>query len=302
MDHKKRIFALGFFDGVHKGHQEVLEACMDLALENGCDTAAITFDRHPQSCFSAEPPKLLTTLEGRKWHLRHTWMDEVVVFPVNRETMTIPWQEFLERLVDMGAAGFVCGKDFRFGHRGEGDADKLCRFCADRDMPHYVIEEQKLDGIRISSSHIRGLVTAGELEEACRFLGHQHTLTGPVVSGRGLGHQLGFPTANIEIPEDLVCLPQGVYACIACVDDRPPHYYAVTNIGSRPTVDGHQVRAESWLLGFDGDLYGKQLHLFFYEFLRPEQRFGSLEELKEAVLQDAEKTRRFFRDSLKKKK
>ena len=294
MDHEKRIFALGFFDGVHLGHQEILGQCADLAFDNGCGTAAITFDRHPQSLFSPQTPKLLTTLEGRKIHLRHKWMDEVVVLPVSREIMTTPWQDFLEHLLDLGAAGFVCGEDFRFGHRGEGDADKLRRFCADRDLPFYIVLEQQLDGIRISSTHIRKLVEEGQMEEASRFLGHPHTLTGKVVSGRGLGHKLGFPTANIEIPENVVCPRLGVYACIACVEDRLPTYMAVTNVGSRPTVNGHQIRTESWLLGFDGDLYGKEVALAFYHYLRPEQRFDSLEELKAQVQLDAEKTRKFF--------
>ena len=294
MNHNKRIFALGFFDGVHRGHREILGRCMDLALENGCGTAAITFDRHPQSLLCSEPPKLLTTLEGRKSYLRHYWMDEVVVLPVCQEVMSTPWQDFLEQLLAMGAAGFVCGEDFRFGHRGEGDADKLRRFCADRELPFYIVPEQCLDGIRISSTHIRGLIEAGRMEEARHFLGHPHSLLGQVVSGRHLGHQLGFPTANIEIPENVVCPRRGVYACVACVEDVPPNYWAVTNIGSRPTVNGHQVRAESWLLDFDGDLYGKQVELFFCSFLRPEERFESLDTLKAAVLKDAENTRKFF--------
>lgn len=294
MVHDKRIFALGFFDGVHRGHREILGKCMELAQENGCATAAITFDRHPRSLFDPEPPKLLTTLEGRRSYLRHYWMDDVVVLPVLPEVMSTPWQDFLERLLALGAAGFVCGEDFRFGYRGEGDADRLRRFCADRDMPFYIVPEQRMDGIRISSTHIRGLIEAGQMEEARRFLGHPHSLMGRVVPGRQLGHKLGFPTANIEIPETVVCPRKGVYACVACVEDAPPNYWAVTNVGSRPTVNGHQVRAESWLLDFEGDLYGRQVELYFCSFLRPEQRFESLEALKNAVLADADMTRKFF--------
>ena len=291
---QKRIFALGFFEGCHLGHQEILGKCVDLARELDCETAAVTFDRHPQSLYCQTPPKTLTTLQGRKIDFRHALMDDVIVLSVTPEVMSTPWEIFLERLVERGAAGFVCGEDFRFGYRGEGDADKLRRFCAERDMPFYIVLEQQKDGIRISSTHIRKLVEAGEMEEARRFLGHPHWLVGPVVRGRQLGHTLGFPTANIEIPEDVVCPRRGVYASVACVDDQLPNYWAVTNIGSRPTVQGHQVRAECWLLDFDGDLYGRQLEIALYSFLRPEQRFESLEELKAAVMADGENTRKFF--------
>ena len=127
---------------------------------------------------------------------------------------------------------------------------------------------------------------------AVRYLGHGHMLTGTVVTGRRLGHKLGFPTANIELPANVICPRHGVYACRAFVGETG--YMAVCNVGSRPTVQGHQVRTETWLLDFSGDLYGRAVTLEFLYFLRPEQRFESLDVLKAAVLADAENTRRFF--------
>lgn len=292
MDHSKRIFALGFFDGVHRGHQALLSECVRLAEQMGAQSAAITFERHPQSLFRADTPPLLTTLHDRFRLLSRYGIDHVYPFPVNQAVMSTPWQDFLVGLMEEGAAGFVCGHDFRFGKRGEGNVEKLRQFCTARGIPVIVVPEQTLDGVRISSSYIRSQIEAGNMYTAVRFLGHGHMLTGTVVEGRRLGHRLGFPTANIELPEGVIVPRHGVYACRAYVGDRG--YMAVCNVGSRPTVEGHQVRTETWLLDFDRDLYGRAVTLEFLFFLRPEQRFGSLEELKAAVLHDAEMTRNFF--------
>jgi riboflavin kinase/FMN adenylyltransferase len=292
MDHNKRIFALGFFDGVHLGHQALLAECVRLARAMDVETAAITFESHPQSLFRADVPPLLSTLQDRFRLLLRYGVEHVCPFPVTREVMGKPWQEFLEELIVWGAAGFVCGDDFRFGRRGEGNAALLRQFCLERKIPCVIVPEQTLDGVRISSSYIRRQIESGDMATAVRYLGHGHMLTGTVVTGRRLGHRLGFPTANIELPEGVIVPRHGVYACRAFVGKTA--YMAVCNVGSRPTVQGHQVRTETWLLDFSGDLYGQTVSLEFLWFLRPEQRFQSVDALKKAVMQDAENTRRFF--------
>ena len=292
MDHNKRIFALGFFDGVHLGHQALLAECVRMARAMDVETAAITFERHPQSLFRADVPPLLSTLNDRFRLLLRYGVEHVCPFPVTAEVMGKPWQDFLEELLLCGAAGFVCGDDFRFGSRGEGTAALLRQFCLERKIPCVIVPEQTLNGVRISSSYIRRQIESGDMATAVRYLGHGHMLTGTVVTGRRLGHKLGFPTANIELPEDVIVPRHGVYACRAYVGQKG--YMAVCNVGSRPTVQGHQVRTETWLLDFSGDLYGQAVTLEFLRFLRPEQRFQSVDVLKEAVLRDAENTRRFF--------
>ena len=292
MNHNKRIFALGFFDGVHLGHQALLTECVRLAEAMGCETVAITFERHPQSLFRPDVPPLISTLSDRYRLLLRYGMDQVYPFPVTAEVMGKHWCSFLEELVEYGAAGFVCGDDFRFGRGGEGSAQQLQQFCEERGLPCVIVPEQTLNGVRISSSYIRKQIIEGDMATAVRYLGHGHMLTGTVVTGRKLGHKLGFPTANIELPEGVIVPRHGVYACRAFVGkDR---YMAVCNVGSRPTVEGHQVRTETWLLDFAGDLYGQAVTLEFFFFLRPEQKFESLDVLKAAVLQDAENTRKFF--------
>lgn len=289
----KTIYALGFFDGVHLGHQALLTECVRMAEELGIQPAAITFDRHPQALFVPNPPALINTNADRDTLLRFYGMEEIRLLPVIKEVMSTPWRDFLEKLLESGATGFVCGDDFRFGHKGEGNAEKLKEYCVQRNLPCVIVPEQSIDGVRIASSHIRKLIEAGDMETAAKFLGHPHILSGPVVAGRHLGRTIGVPTANILIPEGVVVPKLGVYVCECLVDGK--NYAAVTNIGSRPTVGGHQIRSESWILDFDDDLYGKEITLEFHKFLRPEQKFASLEKLRRQIQQDAAQARQLLR-------
>lgn len=288
MEQKKKIFALGFFDGVHLGHQALLNACARWQRCYGWEVAAITFDRHPMSLFSDTPPVLINSLEDRKTLLQRYGVKHIHTVAVNERSMGVSWDVFLEDLLADGAEGFVCGDDFRFGCRGEGNAQSVRDFADNRRMISEVIPEQTMEGLRISSTHIRSLLESGDVKTAAEFMGHRHILSGVVVPGRQLGRTIGVPTANILIPEGVVVPKQGVYACMAEVEGQK--FAAVTNIGNRPTVGGHQVRAESWLLGFAGDLYGKTLTLEFADFLRPERKFASLEALQAQIQLDAAKT------------
>lgn len=288
----KRIYALGFFDGVHRGHQALLAACCALAQKNDCETAAITFENHPKSLFAAQVPPTINTVPDRQRLLRQFGITHVELLPVTKEVMSTNWRDFLESLLQRGAAGFVCGDDFHFGSRGEGNAQKLQKFCEEKDLPCIIVPEQTVEGVRVSSTHIRRLLEQGDMERASAFLGHPHMLTGQVVPGRSLGRTLGTPTANLRLPEGVICPRYGVYACRALVDGQD--FVAVTNIGTRPTVSGIHVTVEPWLLDFSGDLYGKELTLQFYKFLRPEQKFDSLEALRAEIRRNADQTRTFF--------
>ena len=289
---EKMVFALGFFDGVHLGHQALLSRCREIADSLGCKAGVVTFLGHPDTLVRGITPSLINTSADRKKLLTRFHMDAVVELPFDKAMMEMPWQDFFRLLQQHGAAGVVCGEDFHFGNRGEGTAEKLAQACWEAGIPCGVIPEQKLDGVTVSSTHIRGLLESGQMEEANRFLGHPHILSGTVISGRQLGRTLGIPTANLAKPEGVAELPHGVYACKALVEEK--RYLAVTNIGSRPTVGGHHVTVEPWLLDFDADLYGKDITLEFYQFLRPERKFDSLEELKAEIQKNAAKTRKIF--------
>lgn len=291
---EKTIYALGFFDGVHLGHQALLRACRALAKDTGVRAGAVTFSSSPEALISGEAPRLINTVEDRRRLLETYGMETVLELPFDRALMTMPWQAFIRMLRDRhAAAGFVCGRDFRFGHLGRGNADLLRQLCREQGLPCVVVEDQILDDVRISSTHIRRLLEEGNMEAAVRFLGHPHILSGQVVSGRQLGRSIGVPTANLQLPQGAVCPRLGVYAAMAAVDGQ--RYPAVTNIGTRPTVGGHHITVEPWILNFSGDLYGRILTLELHRFLRPERKFDSLEEMKAEIQKNAGETLEFFR-------
>ena len=292
MKQVKRVFALGFFDGVHLGHQALLAECVSLAKQLGAQTAAITFDRHPRSLFEQTPPPLISTAASRELLLRRYGIEFIRAFPVTKEVMGMPWRKFLAEMMACGAVGFVCGDDFHFGRCNEGSVQALKEFCGQRGMPCVIVPEQAVDGKRISSTYIRRQIESGDMETAMRFLGHPHIISGIVIPGKQLGRTLGIPTANILLEPGLVVPKFGVYACRCVVDGKS--YAAVTNVGTRPTVSGVGVTVEPWLLGYEGDLYGQEITLEFCRFLRPETKFGSLEELKAQIHRDAQTTREYF--------
>ena len=289
---QKKIFALGFFDGVHLGHQALLHACCALAQSNDAIPCAVTFDLPPSAVLQNKQPNMLNTETDRKNLLMQYGMAEILLFPATKENLSMPWQDFLTMLIAQDAAGFVCGEDYRFGHSGEGNSEKLFAFAKERSLPCIVVPALTMDGEKISSTRIRALLEVGKVAEANRLLGHPHVLTGTVVSGRKLGRTIGIPTANLQLPDALLTPKFGVYACEAFVDGN--RYLAVTNIGTRPTVNGHHVTVEPWLLDFYGDLYGKTLTLHFHEFLRPEQKFENLDALRTEILKNEAQVRKIF--------
>ena len=287
---EQTVYALGFFDGVHLGHQALLRECRRLADQAQCQAGVVTFRTHPSKyLLGKEPPRVNTGTDRRDLLLSYG-MDIVEERPFDKVTMETPWEEFMVKF--LCPAGFVCGSDFRFGKGGEGTAEKLAQWCKEQNIPCIIVPQQELDGIRVSSTYIRSLLEQGKLAEAVRFLGHPHRMTGTVIHGKNLGHKLGIPTANMALPEGTVQLPKGVYACTAEVEGKI--YPAVTNIGTQPTVDGSALTVEPWILDFEGDLYGKKLTLHFYDYLRPEQKFSSVEDLKAEIQKNAAQTRKIL--------
>ena len=290
---QKIIFALGFFDGVHLGHQALLKACRELAEQNNCRAGVVTFTAHPDALVLGNAPALVNTIGNRVRLLEQFGMD-VVALPFDKAMQNMLWQEFIQMLQEeYGAAGFVCGHDFRFGYRGEGTASILQGYCKDAGVPCAVVPEQVIDGVTVSSTHIRNLIADGQMTRAVKLLGHPHILSGVVTEGKQLGRTIGFPTANLPLPDGVLIPKFGVYATKVTVDGKT--YPAVTNIGTRPTVNGQGVNAECHLLDFAGDLYGKEITVAFYAFIRPEQKFDSLEELKNQIAADAEKVKTILR-------
>ncbi len=294
----KTIFALGFFDGVHIGHAALLKKCLAMSRELGCRCGVVTFGAHPDTLVLHQTPVLINTSRDRALLLREKFhMETVVTLPFDEHMRSMPWEEFLEMLQrEYDAAGFVCGDDFRFGYRGQGNAQILEDYCRKHDLPWAVVPEQTLDGIRVSSTYIRSQIETGDMATAVRFLGHPHILRGTVVHGKALGRTLGVPTANLRLVPGIAVPRFGVYACRCIIDGVG--YPAVTNVGTRPTVEGQSVTVEPWILDYNGDLYDREITLEFYYFIRPEKKFPNLEALREEIHRNAQETRDYLQRTL----
>lgn len=291
---KHCVLALGFFDGVHLGHKALLCEAARQAVCLKTRAAVLTFDAHPDEIISGRRVGLINSRKDQKTLLLQNGADEVFYLHFDKAMMELPYQTFLSEVLfsQYQPAYVVCGHDFRFGRYGEGTAELLRQACEENDIGCSVIQAVKLDGQTVSSTAIRTLLSQGEIEQASRLLGHGQFYSGTVKNGQRLGRTLGIPTANLCF-EDGVLLPRlGVYSCKVCADGST--YPAVCNIGRRPTVGGRDVTLEAHLLGFSGDLYGKEICVQLCRFLRSEQKFDSLDALKEQISRDEEAAREDF--------
>jgi riboflavin kinase/FMN adenylyltransferase len=270
----RRSVAIGTFDGVHNGHRRVLEAAHAAARLR---PAVVTFDPHPRAVLGGGV-ELLTTTERRLELLADHGVEDVLLLRFDLEFASHTAEEFaLGVLRAAGAETVAAGETFRFGKGRSGDLDLLERLGFDvRRVP--LVES-------VSSSHIRGLLHVAELDAAARLLGRPPEVEGIVIRGDARGKALGFPTANLEVPADLLVPPDGVYAGAAL--GRP----AAVSIGTNPHYDGAERRIEAHLLDFDDDLYGQRLVVELWERLRDQQRFASERELVDAIAADVERTR-----------
>lgn len=291
----KRVIALGFFDGVHLGHQALMKKTVTRAAELGAVPSVISFDQHPDTLVHGTAVPLINSVAGRKELIgRVGGIDDVIMIHFDERFMHTPWQEFL-RVVkeELGAVHLVIGYDFSCGWRGEGTAERIAAWCAQNGLGCDAVGKVVLDGVTVSSTYIRSLVANGEMEKADRYLGHPHVLIDTVGYGYKIGRQIGAPTINTRIPEGVIVPRHGVYATRVWLPDGPRA--AVTNIGVRPTFgEGNALTVESNILDFSGDLYGAQIRLEFFAFLRDERRFENPEALRAAIEENIGQTRRYF--------
>lgn len=293
---KKRVIALGFFDGLHLGHQALLRRSMERAAELELIPALLTFDRSPREFVTGTPVSLLTSGRERRRAAEALFPGiAYITVPFDRTMMTMPWEDFVLLMRDTYRAQWlVAGHDFRFGYKNVGNVDLLREKAAELGMGCDIIPAVKLEGVTVSSTHIRSLLEKGEAEAAARFLGRPFAISGLIRHGKRLGSsRLGAPTVNLT-PERRQLVPAfGVYAARVTADGvRRP---AVTNVGVRPTVDTDGgVTVESHLLESVGELYGAQCRVEFLKMLRPERRFADLDGLREQIARDTEAARDYF--------
>jgi riboflavin kinase / FMN adenylyltransferase len=284
--------ALGNFDGIHCGHRQVIEpvlAAREQAVLRLYATV-VSFSPHPREFFSKQPLALLSPFEERIALLEQTGVDQLMVLPFDQELANLSPEEFVHQiLVDrLQAKHISVGKDFRFGHRRAGNADLLQQLAAQHGIEVTQVSLQTLDGERISSSAIRQALAQGDIRTTSQLLGRPYRLIGKVVEGQQVGRTIGFPTANLQLPPNKLVPAQGVYGVRVSGKDlnQGNAIAGVMNIGNRPTVNGLAMTIEVHILDWQGDLYGQELTVELLEFIRSEQRFPSLDALKEQISAD----------------
>jgi riboflavin kinase/FMN adenylyltransferase len=286
------VLSVGVFDGVHVGHQRVLDRAVERARALGAEPVVFTFHPHPLAVLSPHeaPPRIQTF--GQKLELMREIGIAAVIWPHDSAAiLAMPPQVFFQEIVcgALAARAMVEGGDFRFGAGAGGDRRMLESLAGERGIEVEFVGEVLVDGQRISSTRIRRLIAAGSVAEAARCLGRPYRFQGTVVEGRHRGAKLGFPTVNIDSPRFLVPA-EGVYAGIAIVLGKS--YPAAISVGRAPTFHAeHPVVVEAFLLDFEGELYGEPVALDFLEFLRPQQAYPDAEALKVQMAADCERVR-----------
>jgi len=300
VNNTKRVIALGFFDGVHNGHGQLMKAVTAAANRTGAVASAFTFDRSPTAVITGQPVPLISSVEDRIWLMRHYYGIQEVVVASFDAMQRMDWEDFITQYLirDLGVVHVVAGHDFHFGYMGKGNPQRLKEKCAQLGIGCDIIGTVTQDGITISSTYIRTLIAQGEMERANQFLGHPHTLTNRVAHGKHIGSSaLGFPTVNLSIPDQVIVPAFGVYA--TKVHFNGHSFMAVTNVGVRPTIQDNdgRVTVEGFILDFSGDLYGQEVRMEFYKRLRGEQKFPSLQALAQEIGRNAQQTQEYFTTS-----
>ena len=273
---------------------------MQRARELGAEPVVFTFDRPPKEVVTGKPVFLLNSPEDRQELMKRIYgIDRVLLAPFDREMMTLPWDAFVEQKLvrDLNAVHLVAGHDYHFGYKNQGDPQLLQEKCRELGLGCDIIPKVEVDGITVSSTYIRQLVESGDVERAAHFLGHRHCMTQTVGHGQRIGRTIGIPTVNLAVPGHVLVPKHGVYVSRVYLPGGKS-YAGVTNVGTRPTVsDSCTVSVETFLLDFQGDLYGRDIRLEYCRRLRGEEKFGSLEQLRDMIRKNIEQTRVYFREN-----
>jgi riboflavin kinase/FMN adenylyltransferase len=285
----RKGFALtiGFFDGVHQGHRYLLQQLEELAAANGLSAAAVTFDRHPRTVVQPNfVPSLLTTQEEKLVLLSKAFSGKIIVLPFTQELSEMTAKEFMQNILrdKLNAELLLMGYNHRFGHGGGNPEDYVTW---GHETGIKVCLAKALAGEKVSSSRIRNLISLGDVKKANNLLGYPYFLTGEVTEGKQIGRQIGFPTANLTLPEQKLMPACGVYAVWVTMPDHSKRG-GMLCIGHRPTVEQNgEISVEVHIFDFNGNLYGTSISIDFIEKLRDERHFNSLEELQKQLMLDA---------------
>jgi riboflavin kinase / FMN adenylyltransferase len=291
IDHQPTYLALGSFDGVHLGHQKVIQGMVHGARSAGFRSAVLTFFPHPKRVMSGDQGRYyINTIEDRVRLLARLGADLVITHTFNAQVRNTRAADFVDQLVNFLGLRQIWGGDFAFGYRREGNMEFLRREGARHGFEVRTVDALlTFEGSLVSSSRVRQSLDVGDFHDVNGCLGRRHGLSGVVVQGDQRGRLIGFPTANLAVWDELLLPANGVYAAYAWVNER--RYAAAANVGIRPTVDGRDRTVEAYLLDFDEEIYGQTVRLKFVKRIRPEQRFSGLDTLRAQIQKDVHEVR-----------
>lgn len=295
----KAVATIGNFDGVHIGHQKIIQEVKQKAMELEGTSVLITFDPHPLSVLRPEKIRgLITPLPVKKKILEEMGIDILVLLRFEENFRNLEPEEFIrDVLVErIGISGLILGWDFRFGKNAKGDVNLIEELSKKYGFLFKRIDPIMLDGQKVGSNRIRKLIMEGDVRRAKDFLGRPFAIKGRVVYGAGIGKKIGFPTANLAFLDNQLLPKNGVYATE--IEFQGNYLPSVTNVGFKPTFNYDKIFIETHILGFNQDIYGMELEIRFYERIRDEAKFDSLEDLKRAINDDVQRVRVFFGQKL----
>ena len=282
--------ALGYFDGVHLGHRKVIKSAVNFAAKNGNKSAVITFKDHPCCFFYGVCPKYILTREDRLEHIEALGVDYVYILDFNAKLCMLTAEDYLKNILidNFSPVSISTGFNHYFGAKKSGGVDLLTEKQSVYGYKYFEIPPQKLYNDTISSTAIRNYLSNGQIQNANEMLGYNFTIKGKVIKGQKLGRKIGFRTANIMYPPELIDLPFGVYSTI--LHHNGLCYKGITNFGIRPTVsDTNKCSLETHIINFDKEIYGDEVTVEFIKMIRPEKKFSSVHELKTQIAEDISK-------------
>lgn len=298
------VATIGFFDGVHRGHQFLIRHLVETARQEGLESTIITFDQHPRKVLQSDyQPEMLSTLDSKLLLLSKTKVDNAVVLHFNKEMAALSAKEFMQQVLcdKLHVKKLFIGYDHRFGHNREETFEDYVRYGKELGMDVVQNQAFSLNGIHISSSVIRSFLKEGEVALANQALGYPYTIIGKVVSGYHEGRKLGFPTANLDISHFGQLVPSpGVYAVKVRMENSVVWMRGMMNIGTRPTFDGRRITLETNIFNFDGDIYDQLLLVSFVKRIRGERKFDSPGELREQLQEDEQTIMDMFDEEMDK--
>lgn len=295
-DIDETVVALGNFDGVHKGHQEIISRTVKSAEAAGYKSAVFTFSNHPKNLMAGETVvKNILYPEEKAAIIEKLGVDYMFNIPFNQEILTMDPIDFIDKLLlgKFRMRQAYCGFNYHFGYKAAGDAEILMKEGIKKGFGIHIQEPFSIDGNLVSSTFIRGLIQEGSVDQCMKYMGRLYSIGGEVVVGNKLGRTIGFPTSNIMIDETMVTPPNGVYVTY-CVYNGI-RYPSITNVGVKPTIGTYHKNVETHIFNFDKELYGKMIRVEFLEKTRDERKFDSVEELSRQITDDCITARSYHR-------